>query len=257
MCLKKYSLLICATLASYAVSAQADEQHGHTDKIIDTFLACDNQFFEQLADNKTLFNEYIDLTTEENVTFIPVKSVVEPDKYTATFKKALSYRGLTITGYQNIYIPTALSGQFYYWGFIFDNSEDEIKKALSEIKWNGYNTDVYIANSKIYNSNTKVWQDNPYSIDGVIPKQGTVEKSLYLEPFTDNQNRIMCSIQGDVKKSILYASRPDMRPIDIKLEGERREKSEALRIQKERQKAPETQTNSTPKNNIPKDGDNI
>lgn len=257
MCLKKFSLLICATLTSYAVSAQADEQHGNTDKIIDSFLACDNQFFEQLADNKTLFNEYIDLTTEENVTFIPVESVIEPDKYTATFKKALSYRGLTITGYQNIYIPTALSGQFYYWGFIFDNSEDEIKKALSEIKWYGYNTDVYIADSKIYNSKTKVWQHNPYSIDGVIPKQGTVEKSLYLEPFTDNQNRIMCSIQGDVKKSILYASRPDMRPIDIKLEGERREKSETLRIQKERQKSPETQTNSTPKNNIPKDGDNI
>lgn len=60
----------------------------------------------------------------------------------------------------------------------------------------------------------------------VIPRSGTVEKSLYLEPIEDNQSRVICSIQGDIDKKILYSVRPDMKPIDKEYEIKRKKRIE-------------------------------
>ena len=265
MIIKKLTVLVCSSFVSCMALAQNDTV-SITDKIVDSFLACDNHFFEQLAENKQLFSEYVDLTTTDNVTYIPVESIYQQNKDKVNFKKTLKYHGLTITGYQNIYIPTNLSGQYYYWGFIFDNSQEEITKTLNNLKWLQYNNNVYIANAKIYDRNAKspVWQDNPYSIDGVVPKLGTIEKSLYLETFTDNQNRILCSIQGDIKKDILYKDRPDMKPLDEQMDKVRQEKIKAYKLKKQQEKEQkeaqekqsQTQQNK-PIENSSKEGDKI
>jgi hypothetical protein len=236
MLFKKFTTLACASLFSCGVFAQ-DNIPSVTDKIVDTFLECDNQFFQNLSENKELFSEYVDLTTKNDVTYIPVESIYQQDKDKINFKKPLNYRGLTITGYQNIFIPTSLSGQYYYWGFIFDNSQEEILNALSDIKWSNYNDKTYIANPTIYDRNAKPaeWQDNPYAIDGVAPRLATIEKSLYLENINNNQNRIFCSIQGDLTKDLLYKYRPDMKPLDEQMEKEHQEKIDAYKLKKQKE----------------------
>lgn len=238
MLIKKLSVFICSSLLSCMVFAQNTAKENNTDKIIDSFLQCDSQFFEQLAKNKKYFSQYADLDSFENIAYIPIKSMEYDDKGNTTMlKQPIKYKGLTIVGYQNIFIPTTLSGKFYYWGFILDNNLDEVKNTLKDINWLAYNNQVYIANSKIYDQKNKalLWQDNPYSIDMVIPRLWTVEKSLYLENIADNQSRITCSIQGDVEKDILYLTRPDMKPIDAKIEAKRQERIKAYKLKKQKE----------------------
>ena len=256
MLFKKLTVLTYCSLVSCMVFAQ-DNKTSVTDSIVETFLACDDQFFHKLAENRESFSEYVDLTTKDNVTFIPVESIYQSDKDKVIFKKPLLYHGLTITGYQNIFIPTNLSGQYYYWGFIFDNNQEEIINALKNIKWLKYNENVYFANAKIYDRNAKPaqWQDNPYSIDGVVPRLGTIEKSLYLENVDNKQNRVLCSIQGDLTKDILYKDRPDMKPLDEQIEKERQEKIKAYKSKKEQEKNKATQESSD--SNSSKEGDKI
>ena len=265
MIIKKLTVLVCSSLVSCMVFAQNNEVN-ITDKVVDSFLTCDNHFFEKLAENKQLISQYVDLITTDNVTYIPVESIHHQNKDKVNFKKPIKYHGLTITGYQNIYISTNLSGQYYYWGFIFDNSQDEIINTLNKLKWLKYNETVYIANSKIYDLNAKQsnWQDNPYSIDNVVPKLGTIEKSLYLENISNKQNRVLCSIQGDVKKDILYKDRPDMKPLDEQMDKERQEKIKAYKLKKQKEKeqkeAQEKQSHTQqdkPIENSEKEGDKI
>lgn len=253
---KKLTVIACSLFASFVVFAQ-DNQVSGTDKIVDTFLACDSQFFQNLAKNKKSFSDYVDLITKDNVTFIPVESIYQQDKNKIIFKKPIKYHGLTITGYQNIYIPTSLSGKYYYWGFIINNSQKEIINALKNIKWSNYNENAYIANAKIYDRTSKSpeWEDNIYSIDGVVPKLGTIEKSLYLENVDNNHNRILCSIQGDLKKDILYKDRPDIKLFDDQIKKEQQEKIEASKLKKEQEKNNPTQESSEGKSS--KEGDNI
>ena len=236
MLLKKFTLFICFSFVSYTVFAQ-DNKLSVTDNLVDTFLNCDNQFFQHLAKNKQTVSEYVDLTTKDNVTFIPVKSIYQQDKNSVNFKKPIKYHGLTITGYQNIFIPTNLSGQYYYWGFIFDNSQEEIIKTLNNLNWSRYNEKVYIANSKIYDRNAKspVWKNNPYSIDGVVPRLGTIEKTIYLESIDNKQNSLLCSIQGDLNKELLYKDRPDIKPFDEEIEKIRQEKIKAYKLKKQQE----------------------
>ncbi|TSJ90271.1 hypothetical protein FPQ14_04180 [Gilliamella apicola] len=257
MIIKKLTVIACSSLISCMAFAQNDSV-SITDKIVDSFLTCDNQFFKQLDENKQLFSEYVDLITTDNVTYIPVESIYQQNKDKVNFKKPLKYHGLTITGYQNIYIPTNLSGQYYYWGFIFDNNQEEITNTLNNLKWLKYNNGVYIANAKIYDRNAKppVWQDNPYSIDGVVPKLGTIEKSLYLENVSNNQNRVLCSIQGDLKKDILYKDRPDIKPLDEQMDKERQEKIKAYKLKKQKEKE-QKEAQDKPIENSKKEGDKI
>ncbi|MCO6550953.1 MAG: hypothetical protein J6580_09790 [Gilliamella sp.] len=258
MLLKKLSVLVCASFVS-CVFAQTNNIQDETDKIIDTFLQCDNQFFEQLSKHQESINQYVDLaTTPDNVTYIPVESIQKTDKNKVMFKKPLKYHDLEIVGYQNIYIPTTLSGQFLYWGFIFDNKQDEIKSALSNINWLHYSQNTYIANAKIYDrkSKSKTWEDDIYAIDGVIPRFGTINKALYLESSANNQSSIFCSIQGDLEKETILTTRPDLKPIIEKQEAELQERIKANqeKMQKEKQ---QTQSQANPTDTNSKDGEKI
>ncbi|OCG19227.1 hypothetical protein A9G24_02045 [Gilliamella sp. App6-5] len=261
MLLKKFSVLVCAAFFSCTTFAQNNNRKSETDKVIDTFLQCNNQFFEQLAMHQESISQYVDLmTTPDNVTYIPVESIQQNDKNKVLFKKPIKYRGLEITGYQNIYIPTSLSGHFLYWGFIFNNTEDEIKASLNNINWLPYNANIYIANAKIYDRQLKSpeWQDDPYAIDGVIPRLGTMNKSLYLEPSTNNQTSVFCSIQGDLDKETLLATRPDLKPIIEKQEAERQERIKAYKEKKQKEKqVQQSQPQATPTEAASKHGDNI
>lgn len=235
MLLKKLSVFVGALLISCITSAQQEMNLKKTDQVFDAFLQCDKQFFKKLAENKISFNHYVDVTTSDNVTYISVESIKNGEENKVTFKKVYPYHGLTVSGYRNLNISTATSGKFYYWGFILDNSVEEVKRTLTDINWQKYNSNIYNANAKIYEikSHSYSWQDNPYSIDNVIPKIGSAEKSLFLETLPNNQSQLTCSLQGDVDKTLLYSIRPDIKVIVKKMEIEHKESSKKIKQLKE------------------------
>ncbi|XKM12943.1 hypothetical protein RCS94_07895 [Orbaceae bacterium ac157xtp] len=246
--MKKIALLISTGL--FAQTTLADTSN--TQSVFDAFTNCDSSFFYQLKNNAEDFKDITDLVIKDNIAYIPVEDVTKRgDTTTTMFKQPIQYRGLNIVGYQNIYIETSFLGQFYYWGFIIDGSVDQVKQSLKQLPWEQYNTVGYIANPQIflrYNQN-KSWEHNPYSIEGVVPKTLTAEKSLYLEPLDDNQVHLICSIQGDIERPNLYEIRPDMKYIIEELtaieEAKMKAYEEQLKQKREERKKAEAEKNES------------
>lgn len=228
MSFKTIPLSVCALFITCSAFAQ-----NPTDQVIDSFLNCNDQFFQTLAENKSALSEYVDISeTPDGTVYIPVKNVEKNHEDTVMFKKPISYKGLTIIGYQNIYVETTLFGQYYYWGFVFDNNVQDIKKAIDQFNWRQYSNETFITHAQIYDRKNKSagWQDNPYTIDGTIPKSWTVEKSIYLETIPTNHSHLVCSLQGDLDKGILYQFRPDMKFIDQKIDSRRKKLLEKIKM---------------------------
>lgn len=200
------SLLICH-------SAMGND---NVTSVVDSFFNCDNSFFHQLKDNVGEFSPYTDLNIKDDIAYIPVNNPSSTNNYSYTFREPIQYRGLELTGYQNFYINTDSSGKYYYWGFMVNNSMSEIQNILPQLSWQIFNETTVVANPKLYEFGKKNrgWQNNPYVFDGVIPRANTVEKSVYLEKINDNQTLLLCTLQGDINKDLLYSIHPDMKYIE-------------------------------------------
>lgn len=228
----KKSLLMCIALISQASYAQAPE---NVRNVIDSFVNCDSGFFHQLKNNTDEFSHYVTLNEKPDIAYIPIENPLNDDA--TMFDSPIEYRGLSVIGYQNLAINTLTSGQYYYWGFIFDNTVDEIKTALNQLEWQTYNDSSYINNPQLYDRQNvnPSWRINPYVIDNVLPRFMTIEKALYLEPMAENQSHLFCSIQGDTTKEIVYQMNPSIKYIDeeekIKLEQIQEEKRQALDLE--------------------------
>lgn len=218
--IKKLTFLIGALLTSPLTFAVNND----IQSVIDAFTNCDNSFFYQLKVNADDFEGIADLVIKDDIAYIPVTNFSSEEGHTYYFTKPIEYRGLSITGYQNIYIQTPFLGQYYYWGFIIDDSIDKVKNQLPQLNWRQDSVVSYIANPKLYDlkDEKKGWQNNPYTIDEVITRANTVEKLLYLEPINEKQVHLICSIQGDTNNDLLYNIHPDIKYINQEI-NERRE----------------------------------
>lgn len=226
------SVLIASLAVPFAMANQANLQSA-----VDAFMNCDSSFFHQLKSNANDFSTSMDLVVQDDFAYIPVEDVTQQDKSSYTFSNPIHYRGLTLTGFQNIYIETPLLGTYYYWGFIVDNSRDEVKNSLSQFNWVQYNETSDITNSKIYHRQDKNphWENNPYSVDGIAPQLMTVEQSLTVLDVNETQTSLICSIQGDIPEELLYSIRPDMKLIHQAIEAKQKAEFEARKQLKQQQ----------------------
>lgn len=224
--IKKFLLLGSSALVSQAALANENIQ-----SVIDAFTNCDSSFFYQLKTNATDFDGITDLVIKDDIAYIPVDDMTSNEGYTRYFTQPIEYRGLTITGYQNIYIETPFLGKYYYWGFIVGGSIDDVKQSLNQLPWQQYNVTSYVANSLIYDRQNKEagWKNYPYVIDGVIPRSFTVEKAIYVEPINETQVHLVCSIQGDLDRPLLYSIHPDIEDFDQALDAKRLAALEAIK----------------------------
>lgn len=228
--IRKVFFLIGMTLASHSILANEN----NVQSVIDAFTNCDNSFFYQLKTNASDFNDITDLVIKNDIAYIPVPDVTSYENYSYHFKKPIKYRGITITGYQNIYIETPGLGKYYYWGFLIKGTVKDVKGSLSHLSWRLFDKNSYIANAKLFDtqSNKNVWQDDPYIIGSVIPRVFTIEKALFLEQEDKQQVNLICSMQGDVNNNILNTIHPDMNYIYQEIFSKRKAKFKALAAQK-------------------------
>ena len=199
------SLFICN-------SASAND---NVTSVVDSFFNCDNSFFHQLKDNVEDFSVYSDLNVKDEIAYIPVNDISSDNDFTYTFRQPINYRGLVLTSYINKYINTYTLGKYYYWGFIVNNSISDIQNKFEQFSWQPFSENTFITNSQRFDNQkqNKGWENYPYSFDGVAPRANTTEKMIYLEKINDNQTYLLCSLQGDITKDILYSIHPDMQYI--------------------------------------------
>ncbi|MDF7669711.1 hypothetical protein PT276_00590 [Orbaceae bacterium ESL0721] len=234
----KISAIICLLLTPLSVMAQSNKKQiesNQLESIITAFTQCDDQFFKNITVNHSELSPYVDLIkSDQEIAYIAVEDVENDGKNSIKFKKPLKYRGLEFISYQNIYANIPSLGHFYYWGFIINNSRNEVKQALNEYKWQDYSDDITITNAQISDDSSPNWRPNPYTISDIAPKVGSMEKILYIEDVPDsNQVRLFCTLQGDVTKENLYKLRPDMKIIDKQLE----KKHQELKLKREEKRA--------------------
>lgn len=186
----------------------------HWEGFIDTFTKCDTSFFSEVYNNKEALNQ---LTTVKEFgdkqAYIPVTDRTDNNNNYHYFKAPIPYKNLNITGYYDSVMNLGKHGDYYFWGFIFEESIEKITKTFAHLNWqNMENGQLYIAHPLIRTSkdNLNEWHANTGTIVGVktIPAKGTTEKLLLLEkgPMTS----LLCSIQGFVPTELLNLERPDI-----------------------------------------------
>ncbi|WP_085247062.1 hypothetical protein [Gilliamella mensalis] len=183
--------------------------------LIDSLTLCTPDFFRKVYINKNKLRKHTNIKIfNRNQAYISVENRYDIAKNYVYFKKPMSYKDLTITGYYDHAMNLGKMGKYYFWGFIIDNDINQIKETLNFIDWQSMEDNIlYIGNPMIRNINDEIqiWEKNNGTVVGVktIPAPDTTEKLLLLEKDA-NMNLLICSIQGTVTSELLKQERPDI-----------------------------------------------
>lgn len=208
---KVYSLLII--FCSFIVSA--NDEKANIDQLMTSFTECDSQFFSKIALYKSNLAKYAtikDISPNQAYIMVKDRSINSQNYY--HFNTPIIYQSLNLTGYYDSSLSLGKYGDYYFWGFIVDNSIEQIKTTLNALKWDEMEEDsLYITHAKIHYNSDKFdsWQSNSNAIEGVktLPQANSVEKLLMLEKSPE-MTLLVCSIQGFLSPTLLNSIRPDI-----------------------------------------------
>ncbi|QIQ21098.1 hypothetical protein [Zophobihabitans entericus] len=179
-----------------------------------SFVKCEPTFFSEINSQKEHLALMMPVETfNESQSYIKVPDRTDQNSNTAPFGLPVQYHGLTITGYYDSAVNLGKYGDYYFWGFIFNNSLAEIREVFSDLIWKDMEGELYIANPMIRHADDDLlnWKVNNDTVVGIktIPAKGSTEKLLLLEkgPMVS----MLCSIQGFVPTELLNLERPDIK----------------------------------------------
>lgn len=196
-------------------TAIANEKNNNINQLITSFVECNEKFFSEISHYKYELSTYTPINDiNQQLAYIPVTDRSKNGYNYHVFSKPITYKSILLTGYYDSALSLGKFGDYYFWGFIVDNSLDEIKSSLDFLSWSEMEKDsLYTANSKIRFSDDglDVWHDKTNIIAGVktMPALGTTEKLLLLEKSPE-MTLLVCSIQGFFPPELLQTIRPDI-----------------------------------------------
>ncbi|WP_121145209.1 hypothetical protein [Orbus hercynius] len=202
-------------IALYPFIVFGNNKQPNIEPLMTSFIACDASFFSQIHKSQ---NELVDYGIVDDIhseqTIITVKNRNNRNQNYREFSKPMSYKSLSITGYYDSVLKLGKYGDYYFWGFIVNNSVNEIKADLDFLTWQELEKDtIYSANAQIRyeKDDLTTWHQNSSTVSGVktIPTKGTVEKILLVEK-TPEKTLLICSIQGFLPPKLLSTIRPDL-----------------------------------------------
>ncbi|MFQ1017981.1 hypothetical protein [Gilliamella apicola] len=194
----------------YSFIASADKL-----PLIDSLMLCTSDFFKEVYTNKDELKKHANIKIfNQNQAYFAVENRSDIAKNYILFKKPVTYKNLTITGYYDSAMDLGKIGKYYFWGFIIDNDINQIKDTLNFVDWKNMEDNLlYIAKPKIrsINDDLQTWHKNTGTVVGVktIPAPDTTEKLLLLEK-SPNMNLLICSLQGIITPELLKKERPDI-----------------------------------------------
>ncbi|GAA5111143.1 hypothetical protein GCM10023211_16360 [Orbus sasakiae] len=196
-------------------TAIANDKNNDINQLIISFVECDAQFFSDISSYKEELSSYTPVNDlNPQLAYIPVADRSKNGYNYHIFSKPIHYKSLLLTGYYDSALPLGKFGDYYFWGFIVDNSLDEIKSSLDFLSWSEMEKDsLYTANPKIRFSDDglDIWHEKTNIIAGVktMPALGTTEKLLLLEKSPE-MTLLVCSVQGFFPPELLQTIRPDI-----------------------------------------------
>ncbi len=209
----KTIILLC--LCIYSVFAFPNEHSGAVQSLVKSLTECNDLFFSNISKYK---NELIPNVPIEEISdqlaYIPVKNRKMHNANYVQFAQPIRYGSLIINGYYDNSLNLGKRGDYYFWGFVIDNSLEEIRSELNFLSWTEIEKDsLYTFNLKIHRSEDSIetWHNNPNTNIGIktMPAPGTAEKLLLLEK-TPDATYLVCSLQGYFPPEVLAIIRPDI-----------------------------------------------
>lgn len=211
----KQCAIIGLMLMSLGSTAKAQTEQG----LVDQFLTCSPKFFEYISTNKASLSKYAAIKENgiyANFSVANRFASLDSQDYNVMFKQPMSLNGLKIVGYSDQVIDLTMmnSGTYHTWGFLVDNSPQQVRKALTTVQWMQPDPELAIANPQIISSvkDSTVWKTNNNSLSGTVPSTGSAEKILMIDK-DEKYTMLVCSIQGNVTEQLLKQERPDLQGV--------------------------------------------
>ncbi len=211
--MKKIQIALAACLATTHVFAANMLQ---PDLLLGALSRCDASFFASLGSNAMVYvaNPYFKQRGSYGYFQVPNRNV--PESSSQSFDPPLGLGSLEAVGYFDEVLDLGESGKYVSWGFLFRAPVGEVVNQLRSQIWEAQRLrkdDQIFVRSEVWNQLQKnpTWE-KVAAIGGTVPKPGTIERVLLIEPSDDNANltRFGCSLQGSVPAEMLKTERPDM-----------------------------------------------
>lgn len=172
----------------------------------DTLVYCDSRFFGELYKQRDMLKKAapINQDNHNHAWFVPAKDGEE----ILRFSQPIKIQKLTFLGYYQSYSDLKKYGQYYYWGFIIDESPEAVVAAMPKAGWQQAG-DTYMAMPMIKNMDDKSWKKNITAVNGIAPAKGSVEKVAIVEA-SQGKTLLVCTVQGNVTDELLLPLRPDL-----------------------------------------------
>lgn len=209
MCKRKLitSLLLGAALCAQSVA--------NANPLFDAFIGCDSQFFSYIAKNSAELSKNMPVTAiNADVATIKVNNRDKFDDGQTLFKTPIKVNGLTLVGYADFASVATDNGDYYYWGFIINESMSDIAAALPEFNWIPGGGAI-VTNPQITDTPAQpgTWRYNPDINLESFTAEGTAEKFLFIRANTGSKtSMLLCSVTGSLPEALLKAERPDILP---------------------------------------------
>lgn len=203
-------------LLSLVAATSAAAQVAEPNLFFKELSKCDRSFFERLDEHRSKLQNLAPMRSLGQAASFKVPSPEHRTNSRVMFANAQIIEGLKVIGYfdEVLDIPNGMSS--YSWGYLIASNVDESAKKLHALIWDPMRLrkdgPVYVR--------SEVWSyENPdagwarSTTDSGVPKRGTVERVLLIEPY-DGENsfiRFGCSIQGNITEPLLRSVRPDLR----------------------------------------------
>lgn len=204
-----FALTVIATSALAANQPQAD-------RILGDLSRCDSTFFATLGQRAGEYSSNTYFRTNGSLGYFQVVDRSDSKLSIRKFPAAVKFGGLEATAYFDEVFDMGESGLFVSWGFLFHAPIAEVVSTLRPLLWEGQRLrqdDSVFVRSEVWTHGKKeLGWEKVSTGGGQVPKAGTVERVLLIEPFEDDASftRFGCSLQGTVTREMLRSERPDL-----------------------------------------------
>lgn len=204
--------LLLLSFVAFGSHAQAP----NAQRLIGDLSRCDGAFFSSVASDRAAMSAVSPLSTSSGPAAFAVPERRHPVESRVIFKQPLNAGGLSVIGYfdEISELPQGMSS--YSWGFLVAATVEATSSTLGPLVWEAARLrkdgEVFVR-SEVWRHAAPEQGWARVITESGLPKQGTVERVLLVEPY-DGETRFIrlgCSIQGNVTDRLLRELRPDLR----------------------------------------------
>jgi len=205
-------MLSLALVVTSALGANASPE----DQLIADLSRCDSSFFSTLAQRAGDYAGNPYLRVRGSYAYFEVADRSNSKLSMRRFENGLRFGNLQAVAYFDELAGMGDNGAAVSWGFLIEAPIGEVVSATENLVWDRQRLrkdgNVFVRSEIWTHSEAERGWQPAVAPGGEVPKQGTVERVLLIEPYEEDASftRFGCSLQGDVSREMLRSARPDL-----------------------------------------------